>query len=202
MSGCLPEQNVRERDPSDAHQLTESDRAVLAELLTKKLPKREIARQLGKHHSTIYREFAVNTGPVGYVYQEAEQRTDIIIGWGGGSERCMIRRVRKYVCRQIDRSGRRTRLPAGWSWSAPRCTADPSRQTIYAWIRTARRKSGTAGVVACVLELHNENAEPTQAAPQTPSGSNDSAIAHPAKSYNNTLSDAVSHLMFERAAPF
>lgn len=58
-------------------QLIESERAVLAELLQMNVSKQEIARRLGKHRSTIDRELARNTGPVGYIYQEAQQRTDV-----------------------------------------------------------------------------------------------------------------------------
>ncbi len=46
-------------------QLTESDREVLAQLLELKVPKQEIVRRLHQHRSTIYRELARNTGPVG-----------------------------------------------------------------------------------------------------------------------------------------
>src|SRR5580658_7003113 len=60
-----------------SRQLTESDRAVLAELLDLNVPKTEIARRLHKHRATIYRELARNTGPVGYVFKEAQQRTDV-----------------------------------------------------------------------------------------------------------------------------
>ena len=77
MSGCFPEQDVRTESQRCPSQLIESDRAVLAELLAMNVSKREIARRLNKHRSTIYRELARNTGPVGYIYQEAQQRTDV-----------------------------------------------------------------------------------------------------------------------------
>jgi IS30 family transposase len=48
-----------------SNQLTESDRAVLAQLLELQVSKKEIARRLHKHRSTVYREVARNTGPVG-----------------------------------------------------------------------------------------------------------------------------------------
>ena len=51
-----------------SQQLTEADRAVLAQLLQQKMKKVEIARRLGVHRSTIYRELKRNTGPVGYIY--------------------------------------------------------------------------------------------------------------------------------------
>src|SRR6476646_5283811 len=84
-------------------QLTPSDRAVLAELLQLKVPKQEIARRLHKHRSTMYRELKRNTSPVGYIPEEAQQRTDI--------RRWVNHRVRKmndphihqYVCQRLKR---------------------------------------------------------------------------------------------------
>jgi IS30 family transposase len=44
------------------------------------LPKNQIAGRLGKHRSTIYRELASNSGPRGYIHEEAQQRTDTVAG--------------------------------------------------------------------------------------------------------------------------
>jgi IS30 family transposase len=73
-------------------QLTAKDRAVLAQLLDLQQPKTEIARRLGVHRSTIYRELARNTGPSGYLDIEAQQRTD--------ARRMFSRRRRKLGVRQ------------------------------------------------------------------------------------------------------
>ena len=97
------------------HQLTESDRAVLAELLTMKYPNGRLLGDLGKHHSTIYRELARNTGPVGYIAQEAQQRTDVRRRLGRRKRKMYDPQVRKYVCRQLRQFWSPDRLPAGWS---------------------------------------------------------------------------------------
>ena len=55
-------------------QFTESDRAVLAQLLTLQVPKKEIAQRLNKHRTSIDRELARNSGPLGYLPIEAQQR--------------------------------------------------------------------------------------------------------------------------------
>jgi IS30 family transposase len=57
-------------------QLTAKDRAVLAQLLDLNLKKAEIARRLGVHRGTIYRELARNKGPDGYIADEAQQRAE------------------------------------------------------------------------------------------------------------------------------
>jgi IS30 family transposase len=118
------------------HQLIESDRAVLAELLKMKLPKREIARRLGKHHSTIYRELARNTGPVGYIYQEAQQRTDVRRRMGRRQRKMNDPRVRRYVCRRLKQFWSPDQI-AGRLELERRRPSEPqvSQQTIYAWIR-------------------------------------------------------------------
>jgi transposase, IS30 family len=58
-------------------QLTSEDRAVLAQLLSMNTPQSEIARRLKKDRSTIYRELSRNSGPRGYLAEEAQQRTDV-----------------------------------------------------------------------------------------------------------------------------
>ena len=118
-----------------SQQLTEADRAVLAQLLQQKMKKVEIARRLGVHRSTIYRELKRNTGPVGYIYQEAQQRTDTR-RWCQRPVRKMDRpEVRKYVCGMLkefwspDQIAGRSRLGRGLTPIVP-----ISRQTIYNWI--------------------------------------------------------------------
>ncbi|HZN36026.1 MAG TPA: hypothetical protein VFB80_19485 [Pirellulaceae bacterium] len=55
-------------------QFTESDRAVLAQLLALQVPKKEIASRLSKDRSSMDLELARNSGPLGYVPIEAQQR--------------------------------------------------------------------------------------------------------------------------------
>ena len=118
------------------HQLIESERAVLAELLKMNVSKREIARRLGKHRSTIYRELARNTGPVGYVYQEAQQRTDVRRWLHRRLHKMNDPELRKYVCRRLKQLWSPDQI-AGRLEFERRCPSEPhvSRQTIYTWIR-------------------------------------------------------------------
>ena len=55
-------------------QFTESDRAVLAQLLALQVPKKEIAQRLNKHRTSIDRELARYSRPLGYLPIEAQQR--------------------------------------------------------------------------------------------------------------------------------
>lgn len=116
-------------------QLTESDRAVLAQLLTLKVSKKEIAERLHKHRSSVYRELARNTGPVGYVVEEAQQRTDVR-RWASRRRKMRDPRVHQYVCRRLkrywspDQIAGRSRRDFGRQSSR-----QIGRQTIYDWIR-------------------------------------------------------------------
>lgn len=59
------------------HQLTEPQRFVLAELSRRKVPEAEIAERLGVHRSTVYRELKRNSGPMGYIPEEAQWRASM-----------------------------------------------------------------------------------------------------------------------------
>jgi IS30 family transposase len=101
-----------------------------------KLPKREIARRLGKHRSTIYRELTRNIGPVGYIYQEAQQRTDVRRRLGRRKRKMNDPQVRKYVCRQLRQFWSPDQIAGRLELERPRSRKPQvSRQTIYAWIR-------------------------------------------------------------------
>jgi IS30 family transposase len=118
-----------------SQQLTESDRAVLAQLLELKVSKKEIARRLRKHRSTVYRELARNTGPVGYVPEEAQQRT-VVRRWVNRCHKMRDPKTLQYVCQRLKRFWSPDQI-AGRSRRdfrrQPR--RQISRQTIYDWIR-------------------------------------------------------------------
>jgi IS30 family transposase len=123
-------------------QFTESDRAVLAQLLALKVPKTEIAARLKKDRSAIYRELGRNSGPLGYLPIEAQQRAL-------ARRRCVPRRrlklsdprVREYVeqgleqCWSPDQIAGRSRR----EFSRDQ-TRQLSRQTIYNWIDRSDRR--------------------------------------------------------------
>jgi IS30 family transposase len=117
-----------------SQQLTESDRAVLAQLLELKVPKKQIAERLHKHRSSVYRELARNAGPVGYVPEEAQQRTNIR-RWASRSRKMRDASLVRYVCQRLkrywspDQIAGRSQLDFG---RQPR--RQVSRQTIYDWI--------------------------------------------------------------------
>lgn len=118
------------------NQLTQSDRAVLAQLLELKVPKQEIAQRLGKHRSTIYRELTRNTGPIGYIYQEAQQRTDVRRQLGRRERKMSDPRVRKYVCRRLKQFWSPDQIAGRLGLECVRQRElQVSRQTIYQWIR-------------------------------------------------------------------
>lgn len=124
-------------------QFTESDRAVLAQLLELKVPKTQIAARLKKDRSAIYRELGRNSGPLGYLPIEAQQRAM-------ARRRCVARRrpklsdprVREYVEQGLAQSwspdqiaGRSRREFSGDQ------ERQLSRQTIYQWIdRSSERQ--------------------------------------------------------------
>lgn len=123
-------------------QFTESDRAVLAQLLALQVSKTEIAARLKKDRSSIYRELARNSGPLGYLPIEAQQRAL-------ARRRLLPRRrrklsdprVREYVeqglaqCWSPDQIAGRSRRE--FSRDTER---QLSRQTIYNWIERSEQR--------------------------------------------------------------
>src|SRR5262245_24629602 len=109
MSECLVVKDGHSNGvPAMSQQFTESDRAVLAELLRLQVPKKEIAARLHKHRSSVYRELSRNSGPLGYIPIEAQQRAE--------TRRWLPRRVAKLrdpeVQEYVGQRLRRIRSPA------------------------------------------------------------------------------------------
>jgi IS30 family transposase len=79
---------------------------------------------------------ARNTGPIGYIYQEAQQRTEVRRRLGGRKRKMNDPQVRKYVCRRLKQFWSPDQI-AGRLELERRHPSEPhvSRQTIYAWIR-------------------------------------------------------------------
>lgn len=118
-----------------SQQLTEPDRAVLAQLLELKVPKQEIARRLHKHRSTIYRELARNTGPVGYVPEEAQQRTDVRRWVNHRVRKMSDPQIQRYVCQRLKRYWSPDQIAGRARREFHRQSGRRiSRQTIYHWI--------------------------------------------------------------------
>src|SRR5438477_1440561 len=75
MSECLVVKDGHSNGVPAMHkQFTESDRAVLAQLLALQVSKKQISQRLKKHRTSIDRELARNSGPLGYLPIEAQQR--------------------------------------------------------------------------------------------------------------------------------
>jgi IS30 family transposase len=116
-------------------QFTESDRAVLAELLALKVTKKEIAARLKKHRSSIDRELARNSGPLGYIAIEAQQRAETRRWLPRRAAKLSDPQVQEYVgerleqCWSPDQIAGRLRREFGRD-----DRRQLSRQTIYDWI--------------------------------------------------------------------
>jgi transposase, IS30 family len=120
-------------------QLTEADRAVLAQLLELKRSKKEIASRLHVHRSTVFRELRRNTGPRGYDPDEAQQRTDIR-RWVNRTPKMRNAETLDYVQEGLRRQWSPDQIAGRSQVDFPR---EPkrriSRQTIYAWIDREKR---------------------------------------------------------------
>lgn len=115
-------------------QLTASDRAVLAQLLKLKVSKQDIARRLGVHRSTIFRELQRNSGPIGYIAEEAQSRTDVR-RWVWRKPKMNDAATRDYVCRRLRQQWSPEQISGRAQLDFARDRRRRvSRQTIYAWI--------------------------------------------------------------------
>lgn len=115
-------------------QLNASDRTVLAHLLQLKLSKVQIARELGVHRSTVFRELKRNTGPIGYVAEEAQSRTEVR-RWVWRKRKMDNAATREYVCRRLQEQWSPDQIEGRLRREFPRNRQSwVSRQTVYAWI--------------------------------------------------------------------
>jgi transposase, IS30 family len=116
-------------------QFTESDRAVLAELLALNVPKKEIAARLKKHRSSVDRELARNSGPLGYIAIEAQQRAETRRWLPRRRAKLSDPRVREYVERGLEQCWSPDQIAGRSRRDFPRDRQRQlSRQTIYDWI--------------------------------------------------------------------
>jgi IS30 family transposase len=116
-------------------QFTESDRAVLAQLLELKIPKGVIAQRLGKHRCSINRELARNSGPLGYIPIEAQQRANARRRLRRRDTKMSDPQIQRYVGERLADCWSPDQI-AGRSRREFRRAPDRriSRQTIYNWI--------------------------------------------------------------------
>ena len=116
-------------------QFTEWDRAVLAQLLALQVPKQEIAARLKKHRSSIDRELQRNSGPLGYLAIEAQQRASVRRRLPRRPAKLSDPQVREYVERGLEQCWSPDQIAGRSRRDFPRdAQRQLSRQTIYDWI--------------------------------------------------------------------
>lgn len=126
--------------PKGYHQLTRDQRCQLYALKKRGDSKAEIAKELGVHRSSIYRELSRNAGKKGYRYQQAD---------GKAIERRMRASARKpkmttSMIAEIDSKLTLQWSPvqiSGWLKKQP-SSQDVSHETIYCHIWEDKRKGG------------------------------------------------------------
>jgi IS30 family transposase len=110
-------------------------------LLALQVPKKEIAARLKKNRSSLYRELARNSGPLGYIPIEAQQRAQVRRRLPRRAAKLNDPRVEEYVGRRLeqcwspDQIAGRSRREFGRD-----AQRQLSRQTIYDWIAGQRRE--------------------------------------------------------------
>ena len=118
-----------------SQQFTESDRAVLEQLLALGVSKKEIAARLKKHRTSIDRELKRNSGPLGYLAIEAQQRANARRRLPRRPAKLSDPRVREYVERGLEQCWSPDQIAGRSRRDFPRDRQRQlSRQTIYGWI--------------------------------------------------------------------
>jgi IS30 family transposase len=116
-------------------QLNAKDRAVLAQLLKLERSQTDIAQRLGKHRTTIYRELKRNSGPLGYVDVEAQQRTEARRSFRSRSRKLDEPAVQEFVSAGLKRCWSPDQIAGRIQRAFPRQPKrHVSRQTIYNWV--------------------------------------------------------------------
>jgi IS30 family transposase len=124
-----------------SQQFTESDRAVLAQLLALNVPKKEIATRLHKDRSSVYRELKRNSGPIGYIPIEAQQRADVRRRLPRRPAKLSDPKVREYVERGLEQCWSPDQIAGRARRDFPRDRQRQlSRQTIYDWINRPQQR--------------------------------------------------------------
>ena len=141
-----------------SQQFTESDRAVLAQLLALELSKKEIAARLNKHRSSIYRELNRNSGPLGYLASEAQQRANARRRLPRRQAKLSDPRVREYVCQRLEQCWSPDQIAGRSRREFPRDRQRQlSRQTIYDWIALRREQWRPFLRLGCGRRKRREN---------------------------------------------
>jgi IS30 family transposase len=118
-----------------AKHLTIEEREVISQMRYGRRKARGIARRLGRHRSTIYRELARNRDSRGYSAVRAQRRAD---------ERCRTRRrrckmdrpkLKREVCRRLESYWSPEQSAGRIHRRSPRPCGHVSHQTIYDWIK-------------------------------------------------------------------
>jgi IS30 family transposase len=100
-----------------------------------KVPKKEIATRLKKHRTSIDRELARNSGPLGYIAIEAQQRAETRRWLPRRTAKLSDPRVREYVERGLEQCWSPDQIAGRSRRDFPRDRQRQlSRQTIYDWI--------------------------------------------------------------------
>lgn len=133
--------------PTPYHHLTHEERDRIAILRSHGVPFREIGRQLGRHHTTLAREFRRNCAPVytgAYLPHRAQGRADRRNRERHRRVRLKSPRCRAYVRRQLAR-GWSPELVAG-RWSRLHPDGPISHEAIYQWVYAEARE-----LIACLV---------------------------------------------------